>query len=74
MKKSSFIFFLLLLNNLTFGQEIENRLNGIDQEIEFLIDSYKAVGVSVAVVKNDKVIYSKGFGYSKFRRKITNIS
>ena len=70
MKKSSFIFFLLLLNNLTFGQEIENRLNGIDQEIEFLIDSYKAVGVSVAVVKNDKVIYSKGFGYRNLEEKL----
>jgi len=63
MKKSTLIFFLFLITNLTYGQENEKQLNGINQEIETLLKSYKAVGLSVAIVKNDKVIYSKGFGY-----------
>jgi hypothetical protein len=62
MKKVSLILFILLVANLTYGQENENCLDGIDQQIETLLTSYKAVGLSVAIVKNDKVIYSKGFG------------
>lgn len=70
MKKSALIFFLLLITNLTYGQENENRLNRIDYEIETLLKSYKAVGLSVAIVKNDKVIYSKGFGYRNLEEKL----
>ena len=71
MKKSTLILFILLITtNLTFGQENEDRLNGIDQEIETLLKSYQAVGLSVAVVKNDKVIYSRGFGYRNLEEKL----
>ena len=70
MKKSTLILFLFLITKLTFGQENENRLNGINQEIETLLKSYNAVGLSVAVVKNDKVIYSKGFGYRNLEDKL----
>ena len=63
MKKSTLILFLFLITKLTFGQENENRLNGIDQEIETLLNSYKAVGLSISVVKNNQIVYSKGFGY-----------
>lgn len=64
------ILFFFLITKLTFGQENENRLNGIDQEIETLLKSYKAVGLSVAVVENDNVIYSKGFGYRNLEKKL----
>lgn len=70
MKKSTLILFLFLITKLTFGQEIENRLNGIDQEIETLRNSYKAVGLSVSIVQNDKVIYSRGFGYRNLEEKL----
>lgn len=70
MKKSTLILFLFLITKLTFGQENEKRLNGIDQEIETLLESYKAVGLSVAIVENDKVIYSKGFGYRNLKEKL----
>ncbi len=70
MKKSTLLFFLLLIPNLGYGQQDENRLKGIDQEIETLITLYKAVGLSVAIVKNDKVIYSKGFGYRNLTEKL----
>lgn len=70
MKKSTLILFLFLITKSTFGQEIESRLNGIDQEIETLLKSYKAVGLSVAIVENDKVIYSKGFGYRNLEEKL----
>ncbi|WP_417887570.1 serine hydrolase [Zunongwangia sp.] len=55
---------------MTFGQENENRLNGIDQEIETLLKSYNAVGLSIAIVENNKIIYSKGFGYRNLEDKL----
>lgn len=70
MKKSTLILFLFLITKLTFGQENENHLNGIDQEIETLLNAYKAVGLSVAIVENDKIIYSKGFGYRNLEKKL----
>ena len=70
MKKVTLILFILLIANLTYGQENENRLDGIGQQIETLLTSYKAVGLSVAIVKNDKVIYSKGFGYRNLKEKL----
>jgi CubicO group peptidase (beta-lactamase class C family) len=70
MKKSTLILFLFLITKLTFGQENENRLNGIDQEIETLLKSYNAVGLSVSIVENDKIIYSKGFGYRNLEKKL----
>lgn len=70
MKKSTLIFFLFIITKLTFGQENENRLNGIDQEIETLLNSYKAVGLSISVVKNNEIVYSKGFGYRDLEKKL----
>ncbi|MGJ8685686.1 MAG: serine hydrolase [Nonlabens sp.] len=70
MKKTILILFLFLITKPAFGQEIENRLNGIDQEIETLLNSYKAVGLSVSVVKNNEIIYSKGFGYRDLEKKL----
>ena len=68
MKKTFILLFLVIITNLTFGQE--NALNGIDQEIEILLNSYKSVGLSVAVVKDDTIIYAKGFGYRDLENKL----
>lgn len=70
MKKSTLILFFFLITKLTFGQENENRLNGIDQEIETLLNSYKAVGLSISVVKNNEIVYSKGFGYRDLEKNL----
>lgn len=63
MTKLKIIILLLLTTNLTFGQKIDTRLSGLDTEIENLLKAYNAVGLSIAVVENDKTIYSKGFGF-----------
>jgi CubicO group peptidase (beta-lactamase class C family) len=70
MKKSTLLLFFFLIIKFTYAQEIDNRLNGIDQEIETLLNLYKAVGLSVAIVENDNVIYSKGFGYRDLEKKL----
>ncbi|MCY1660219.1 serine hydrolase [Chryseobacterium sp. SL1] len=70
MTKLRIIILLLLTTNLTFGQKIDTRLNGLDTEIEHLLKAYNAVGLSVAVVENNKIIYSKGFGYRDAENKL----
>lgn len=46
----------------------EERLYGIEKDIQFLLDRYDAPGLSVAVVHNKQLIYVQGFG----QRDITN--
>ena len=50
--------------------EFENRLIGIESEIEKLIEEYQAAGVAVAVVKDGESIFTKGFGYRDYENKL----
>lgn len=70
MTKLKLFIFLLLTTNLTFGQKIDTRLNGLDTEIENLLKAYNAVGLSVAVVEKNNTIYSKGFGFRDLENKL----
>lgn len=70
MTKLKIIALLLLTTNLTFGQKTDLRLNELDTEIENVLKAYNAVGLSVAVVENNKTIYSKGFGFRDLKNKL----
>lgn len=39
-------------------------MQGLDQQIEEFMNRWNIVGASVAVVKDERLIYSKGFGYA----------
>jgi CubicO group peptidase (beta-lactamase class C family) len=67
-----FIYTLLLVlsTQLCFSQQLPKELIGIDDDINFLLKQYNAVGLSVAVVKDNKVIYSQGFGYRDLENKL----
>lgn len=43
-------------------KEIDNKLNGLDEFIMETIKDWKIPGLAIGVVKEDEVIYSKGFG------------
>lgn len=45
-------------------------LAGIDTLMERILKDRKAAGFAVAVVKKDKVIYAKGFGYRDYEKKL----
>ena len=68
MKKYTFIFITLI----TFGCTIENidpnekKVNSLIVEI---IDSNNLPGLSVSVMKNGEIVYSKGFGYADIESK-----
>lgn len=53
-----------------FAQSNEKVFNEFDQKIESLMQAYKAVGLSVAVIQNNEVLYSKGFGYRDLEKKL----
>ena len=70
MTKRILLFLLLFLNTFAFGQKVAGRLEGVENEIENLLKAYNAVGLSVAVVENNQIIYSKGFGYRDADKKL----
>lgn len=70
MKKHILASILFLSLHFSFAQTTDYRLKGLEQDIESLMKSYNAVGLSVSVVENDKVIYSKGFGYRDLENKL----
>ncbi len=73
MKK---IFFLLALLSMQYGyaQKKTTRavdpLAGIDTLLERILKDRNAAGFAVAVVKKDKIIYAKGFGYRDYEKKL----
>ena len=50
--------------------KIRAALEGFDQIAEDALKALKVTGAAMAVVKNDKVVYAKGFGYKDVENKI----
>jgi CubicO group peptidase (beta-lactamase class C family) len=68
--KFKYTLALILFVQYCFSQNIPSELNGIEDDINYLIKQYDAVGLSVAVVKDGEIIYSKGFGYRDLEQKL----
>ncbi|MCL8538706.1 serine hydrolase [Chryseobacterium gallinarum] len=60
----------LLLYTFTLSQEPKENLKGIDEEINAIMKDYQAVGISIVIVKNNEVTYSKGYGYRDYENKL----
>lgn len=65
MKKQLAIFFCLLCHGISFGKELPTILNEFDAYAEKAFKEWNIVGMSVAIVKDGKTIYAKGFGKRK---------
>ncbi|MEL6867610.1 MAG: serine hydrolase, partial [Bacteroidota bacterium] len=63
MNKVIITCLFFLISHLVSSQSDKELLGEFDQKIESLLQDFQAVGLSVAVVKDGEVIYSKGFGY-----------
>ena len=74
MKK--FMFFLVFacffFSSLLIAQDqnILNRLNGFDQYMEKILSDWNAPGIGVGIVYKDKLIFSKGYGYRDYNKKL----
>ncbi len=66
----------IILILITFGfvlkisSQSNSTLTHLDEKMESILDATLAPSFAVAVVKNDQVIYSKGFGYSDYDKKL----
>ena len=74
MKKLTFIFVLsfLFFNSIITAQEkkITERLKGFDQYMEKILSDWNAPGIGVGIVYKDKLIFSKGYGYRDYDKKL----
>ena len=69
MKKIMYLLSILCCS-LLLSQEIKENLKGLDEEINKILNDYKGVGLSVAIVKSNKIIYTKGYGYRDYENKL----
>jgi CubicO group peptidase (beta-lactamase class C family) len=75
MKHLAAIITMLLVTgfaNSIIAQEILNdkRLAGLDSTVNRALTSLHAAGVAVAVVEKNKIIYTAGFGYRDYEKKL----
>ncbi|MDN3693580.1 serine hydrolase [Chryseobacterium tructae] len=69
MKKVMYLLSILLCP-LLLSQEVKENLKGLDTEITKILNDYKGAGLSIAIVKNDKIMYTKGYGYRDYENKL----
>lgn len=62
------LLILFLLPTFLFGQI--DTANVLDQRVEKIITDWKVPGCAVGIVKNGKLIYSKGFGFRDIENKL----
>ena len=65
--KKSFSLFFILCSLFFFSQISEQKL---DELIQKTITTFNVPGISVGVIKDGKVIYSKGFGLRSLTSKL----
>ncbi|MBX3254998.1 MAG: beta-lactamase family protein [Chitinophagaceae bacterium] len=58
-------FFIAVIS----GYQASAQKGKIKKEIKALVKQYSAAGLSVAVVKNNKLVYNRSFGYSNMEEK-----
>jgi len=59
------IIFTVLFSTTAFGNDTGEPLAGLDAYIENGMDDWKIPGLAVAIVKDDEIVYAKGFGNRK---------
>jgi len=69
MKKILIILLSILSINNAFSQ-LDKRLKGLDSELEKVLKKLEEPGFAIAIVENDQILYSKGFGYRDYENKI----
>lgn len=73
MKKlllSILVLSVILTANAQKKPAADTRLSGVDAELQKVLDTWKVAGFAVAVVEKNKIIYSKGFGYRDYEKKL----
>lgn len=64
------IWFLLFFCFQANGQNIDSRLDGLEDEVNSLMKAYQTVGMSISVIENGEILYANGFGYRNLEEKL----
>ncbi len=70
MKQTLLFSFLFVLAFQVFAQDKDQRWQGLDEELNEILETWQAASFAVAVVEKDKVVYAKGFGYADYDNKV----
>jgi len=70
MRKRLIILFTIISISSVLAQQDE-RLIGLEKELNEILEVTKTPGFTVAIVEGKKIIYAKGFGYRDFENKIS---
>lgn len=69
MKKSYIVIFTLFIFPLLLsGQTLDERLKEIDDYASVVNNTWKGPGMAIAVIKDDKVVFAKGYGSRELGR------
>lgn len=68
MKNIHILLILLFSVTIAFSQK-DDRLKGLEKELNQMLELTRAAGYSVAIVEGNETIYSKGFGYRDYENK-----
>ena len=60
LKQSVFIALFLIISNMTMFAQLTNEQ--VDSLVNNAMETFKVAGSAVAIVKDGKIIYQKGFG------------
>lgn len=63
------VLFVLIAQLYTRGQVV-HPLDSIDQKISEIMKEHKTVGLAIAIVKGDSLIYAKGYGHRDLMAKL----
>ena len=69
MRKILIALLTIISTSSVFAQQDE-RLKGIEKELNTILEVTKAPSFTVAIVEGKKIIYAKGFGYRDYDNKI----
>jgi len=70
MRKIFFVLFLVLTLQSFTQPPTDPRLKGLDTFALRLLKEWNAPGVTIAVIEKNKVIYTGGFGYRDYEKKL----
>lgn len=70
MKKLLFLIFATIFVSPAIAQKADNRLKGLDSELNKVLETWHTPGFAVAIVEKDKIIYARGFGYSDYEKRV----
>ncbi len=70
MKNLLLVLLIFYGFSYTLFAQSDDRLKGLDSELEKVLKSLDETGFAVAIVEKNKVLYAEGFGYRDYENKI----